>query len=145
MTHSAEPVPPGQLFRVLLIRFMETHRVLAPYVRHTTSKELKWCHQENIYTLSEIESWLADQLEDLDLTPLLSAAQLAELQAGAVSCLSPPAEPLSPGVSSPPSAQTVLPDRRPGSRRAPSSRRISSSRPPLERNAQGHVIFTQTS
>ena len=143
MTHSAEPVPPSQLFRVLLIRMLETHRVLAPLVTHTTSKELKWCHQENTYTLSEIESWLADQLEDLDLTPSLSAAQLVELQAGAESCLSPPTVAESPGSVTPVSVQTVPRERRAGTRRAPSSRRQGRTLPVLERNSLGQIVFRQ--
>lgn len=144
MAHSAEPVPPSQLFRVLLIRMLETQRVLATLVTSTTSKELKWCHQENIYTLSEIESWLADQLEDLDCTPSLSAAQLVELQAGVESCLSPPTVAESPGSVTPASAQIVPQARHAGTRRAPSSRRQKRTLPVLERNSLGQIVFLQS-
>ena len=141
MTRPFEPIPASQLFRTLLIHMLETHRVLTPYVRHTTSKELKWCHQQNVYILSEIESWLEDLTEDSDLTPSFSPAQAAELQAGLASCLSPPPILLPPGGATTPTAPPARTALRPGSPRARSSRRPASTLPVLERNSLGQIIF----
>lgn len=137
MTHSFEPIPPSQLFRALLLHMLETHKVLTPYVQHTTSKALKLCHSQNTYILSEIESWLEDQLEDLDLTPSFSVVQFAGLRDGVVSCLTqPPA-----GVVSATVAKTADLDQTPGIRRAPSSRRSAATPVKWERNSDGKIIF----
>ena len=141
MTKPFEPIPASQLFRTLLIHMLETHRVLTPYVRHTTSKELKWCHQQNVYILSEIESWLEDLTEDTDLTPSFSPAHAAELQAGLASCLAPPPIQLPPGAATTPDASAVPPATRRGSPPARSSPRAARTLPALERNSLGQIIF----
>ena len=136
----AEFIPPSQLFRVLLIRMLETQETLTSLVCSTTNLQLKLCHQQNAYMLSEIESWLADQLEDTDLTPTFSAAQLADLQRGVASCI------LTAQASS--STDHLTPTARPartvprlGSRRAPSSQRFDTIRQGLERDSTGRIIF----
>ena len=141
MTKPFEPVPPSQLFRTLLVHMLETHKVLIPYVRHTTSKELKWCHQQNVYILSEIESWLAALTEDTDLTPSFSPAQAAELRVGLASCLAPPPSQPPPGAVTTPTASAAHTATRRGSPPARSSPQRASTRPPLERNSLGQVVF----
>jgi hypothetical protein len=138
MTKPFEPIPPSQLFRALLLHLLDTQRMLTPLVRHTTSVPLKLCHQQNMYILSEIESWLEGQLEDLDLSPEFSAAQCAELRLGVVSCLR--AEE-SPGAASIPTARSVPPERRLGTPRAASSRRSASTPRVWERNSRGQIVF----
>lgn len=141
MTKPVEPVPPEQIFRVLLLRMLETHRILAPYVRYTTSKELKLCHQQNVYTLSEIESWLEDLTEDTALGLTYSAAQAAEMLAGVESSLHPPPPTPPAGARSTPSAPPAAPVRRAGTSRVRSSPRPASSRPPVERTSTGVIVF----
>lgn len=142
MTRESDYIPPSQLFRTLLLHMLKTHHVLTPYVRHTTSKELKLCHQANAYMLSEIESWLADLTEDMDLTPSFSAAQSVELLVGVESCLHPPTS-APAGEPSTPSAQPVLTDPVPGSSRARSSPRRVSTPVAWERNSTGQIVFRQ--
>jgi hypothetical protein len=138
-----EPIPPSQLFRTLLLHFLETHKILSPVVQHTTSKELKFCHMQNAYILSEIGSYLADLSETSDLTPSLSAAHAAELLGGVVSSLHSKAAPTPASGPTPNSAPTVRTDLPPGIRRAASSRRRVSTPPPVERTSTGQIIFRQ--
>ena len=139
---ATDQIPPSQLFRTLLLHMLETHRILTPYVQHTTSKELKLCHSENTYMLSEIQSWLADQPAGLDLSPVFSAAQHAELRVGVESRLKerrapviPAGAPLTPSVPDAP----VAPLR--GMPRARSSQRSEPTPVVLERNSIGQIVF----
>lgn len=141
-----EPIPPAQLFRTLLLHFLETHKLLTPFVRHTTNKELAWCHQQNAYILSEIGSWLADLTEDTDTTPSFSAADAAELLVGVASSLPSTAIPQTTTGSTPKApAPPALPDLRRGFQRAASSQRRVVTRPPLERSSTGQILFRQRS
>ena len=137
-TRIDEPIPPSQLFRTLLLHFLETHKTLTPLVRHSTSKELKWCHQQNAYILSEIGSWLADLTEATELTPSFSPAQSAELLRGVVSALPSPAPATEASTASARTAPTDIP---PGIRRAASSKRRVSTPPAWERSSTGQIIF----
>lgn len=140
-----EPIPPSQMFRTLLLHMLETHKILTPIQQHSTSKELKWCHQQNVYILSEIGSWLADLTEGSDLTPSFSPAQSAELLAGVVSCLDTPKVTPPPIAPTTPTARPAPTDLPPGIRRAASSRRRVSTPPAWERNSDGKIVFLQKS
>lgn len=136
-----DPIPPSQMFRALLLHMLETHRVLTPYVAHSTSKELRLCHSENTYMLSEIKSWLADLADDADLSPEYSPAQAAELLAGVVSATKAPPRVMPAGAPATPSAQSVPAEPRRGSPRAHSSRRSASTPVAWERTSTGQIIF----
>ena len=142
MTLPFEPIPASQLFRALLLHFIETHSVLTPIVRTTLSRELKLCHMQNAYMLSEIESWLSDLPEDTDLTPSLSAAQVAVLRVGVVLSLRKEER---PGESPPPSARTAPTELRRGSRRAASSRSAELISQASARTSNGVITFLQQS
>lgn len=135
-----EPVPPSQLFRVLLIRMLETHATLIPIVCHSTSQALKNAHQQNAYTLSEIQSWLEAQLIHVDFTPLYSAAQLAELQVGVASCMRL-SQAQQSGARLTPSALPAHMEAALGSLRVRSSQPVARIKPPLARNSTGQIIF----
>lgn len=142
MTREVDAIPPSQLFRTLLLHFLETHKLLTPFVAHTTSKELKWCHQQNAYILSEIGSWLADLTEGSDLTPSFSPAQSAELLAGVASCFPTSAAPIPPaGVATTPTAPAAPTDLPPGIRRAASSRQRARTPVPWVRSSTGQIVF----
>lgn len=144
MKYAAESVPSSQLFRVLLLRMLETHTVLIPLVCNTTSQSLKLAHQHNAYTLSEIQSWLEVQLDNTDLTPSYSAVQLAELRDGVASCMI-----LSHAQrSTVPLTRSVLPAQLAqvlGTRRARSSQPAAPIKPALVRSLTGQIIFRQQS
>lgn len=140
-----DAIPPSQLFRTLLLHFLETHKLLTPLVATTLSKELKWCHQQNAYILSEIGSWLADLTEVSDLTPSFSPAQSAELLAGVVSSLHTPAATPPSGAPTTPTVPRVPTGLPPGIRRAASSRRRESTRVAWERTSDGKIVFQQQS
>lgn len=140
-----DAIPPSQLFRTLLLHFLETQKLLTPIAATTLSKELKWCHQQNVYILSEIGSWLVDLTEATDLTPSFSPAQAAELLAGVVSSL--PAEKATSlaGAATTPSAQPALTDLPPGIRRAASSRRRERTPVQWVRSSTGQILFQSPS
>ncbi len=145
MSRDEDAIPPSQIFRTLLLHFLETHKLLKPVVATTLSKELKWCHQQNAYILSEIGSWLADLTEGTDLTPSFSPAQSAELLAGVVSCFPQTPAPVPSGAPTTPSAPRVPQDLPPGIRRAASSRRREPTRVAWERTSDGKIVFQQRS
>jgi len=142
MTIPTQGIPPSQLFRALLLHMLETHRILIPHVQSTTSKELKACHMQNAYILSEIGSWLQDLTEDTDLTPSFSAAHAAEALAGVGLCLMADQAPTPVrGVLMTPSVPAAPQDRPLGISRAASSRRRGSTPPVWERSSDGRIIF----
>lgn len=142
MTLPFEPIPASQLFRSLLLHFIETHSLLTPIVRTTLSRELKLCHMQNAYMLSEIESWLSDQPEGTDLTPSLSAAQIAVLRVGVVLSLRKEER---PGESPPQSARTAPTELRRGSRRAASFRSAELISQASVLTSNGVITFRQQS
>lgn len=142
MTSPFEPIPPSQLFRTLLLHMIETHSILTPIARTTTSRDLKLCHMQNVYMLSEIESWLSELAEDTDLTPSLSAAQVAELRVGLVSSLRKEER---PGESPPPSARRAPTELRRSARREASSRSSALSQIAAAQTQNGRITFRQQS
>lgn len=142
MTKSFEPIPPSQLFRTLLLHMIETHNAITPLVRFTTSRELKLCHMQNAYMLSEIESWLMELPEDTDLTPSLSAAQVAELRVGLVLSLRADEH---PGGASPASAPPVRKAPRHTTPQAAFSRSAEFIAQGLAQNSNGRTVFRQQS
>jgi hypothetical protein len=145
MTHSEDAIPPSQIFRTLLLHFLETQKLLTPIAATTLSKELKWCHQQNVYILSEIGSWLVDLTEATDLTPSFSPAHAAELLAGVVSSLPTQKATNLGGAATTPTVPTALTDLPPGIRRAASSRRRERTPVEWERSSTGQILFRSLS
>ena len=142
MIENPEPIPPTQLFRVLLTRLLETQQALRLYIRDTTQVSIKTCYQTNLYTLSEIEAWAANQREGLEISLSYSPAQYAEMQAGVGVVLSEAASP-DHGVPSTQLAKTAPVSRVRGILAAQS---LPPTRPTprvLERNSAGQIVFRQ--
>ena len=142
MIENPEPVPPSQLFRILLTRLLETQQALRLYIRDTTQVSIKTCYQTNLYTLSEVETWAANQREALEITLSYSPAQYAEIQAGVASVLSEAALPDNGAPSTQP-VRTAPVSRVRGMLAAQSSRLVPSTPRVLERNSAGQIIFRQ--
>jgi hypothetical protein len=145
MTRTEDSIPPTQIFRTLLLHFLETQKLLTPIAAVTLSKELKWCHQQNVYILSEIGSWLSDLTEGTDLTPSFSPAQAAELLDGVASSLSTPKATSPAGAPTTAPASTAPQELPLGIRRAASSRRRERTAVPWVRNSTGQIVFLQQS
>jgi hypothetical protein len=70
-----ETAHPQQYLRLLLMRLLETQRCLKPLLGRPEMAEVRRQFQENVYILSEIESWLKANPADSPLGPSLSSAR----------------------------------------------------------------------
>lgn len=142
MIDNPEPIPANQIFRVILTRLLETQQALRLYIRDTTQVSIKTCYQTNLYTLSEIETWAANQREGLEITLSYSPAQYAELQDGVGRVLNEATLP-SDGALSTPIARIAPASRVRAILAAQSSPPAASTPQVLERNSAGQIIFRQ--